>query len=191
MFLNKKAVSPLIATVLLVMIVVSIGAAVMVVIQGLSEEQINNIDAQTELLQCGTDVAVNLIKIGSTNRMCINVSSAVPYSGSFALLMENTGLKDISGFRVTLIGDDGFNTSTYDSTTLDKGEIQGFRFVFGGIASDATKIQKITINPRVPGREIVTCNDPTLVFDVDFISLLQNCSASTVTWDDTYGPQTT
>ena len=41
--LNKNAVSPLIATVLLVMIVVSIGAAVMVVIQGLTEEQIERI----------------------------------------------------------------------------------------------------------------------------------------------------
>ena len=59
--LNKKAVSPLIATVLLVMIVVSVGAAVMLVIRGLSDEQIDKIDKATIEIQCGTEVKPKIV----------------------------------------------------------------------------------------------------------------------------------
>ena len=178
--LNKKAVSPLIATVLLVMIVVSIGAAVMVVIQGLTEEQITNVETQSDLIACGSEVDVDLVEIDNNYRICTNVSDA---SSNITLYLENSGLKDITGFKVIVYGADGFSSMTYTSTaaTLDKGEIKLLAFNFSSVASTYTELDRIEINPQVTGRETVTCKEPNLQFDEEFLDALDACSA--VTWD--------
>jgi flagellin-like protein len=187
MFLNKKAVSPLIATVLLVMIVVSIGAAIMVVIQGLTNEQLNSISAQQAIIKCGSDVNVGLITVGTTYRVCINQTGDAPKTGVIILYLENKGLKDISGFRVTSIGDSGVNTSNYDSgSTLVRGQVKGFRFYYGNVASTDTAVSKIQIYPKIvgsPQTPVVTCDDPNLVFDSDFFSNVADCNATSVTWE--------
>ncbi len=178
----KKAVSPLIATVLLVMIVVSIGAAVMVVIQGLSDEQIKNIETQQDILSCGTDVKINLFKADSKYRVCLNVSDS-NRKNNVTLLMENAGQKDITGFRVVVLGDDGFNTTMYDNDELLKGQLKGFRFQFGGAGDSSSEISRIAIEPRIEGKETVTCQLPTLQFDEEFIDSLKDCNSAEVTWD--------
>jgi flagellin-like protein len=180
----KKAVSPLIATVLLVMIVVSIGAAVMVVIQGLSDEQIKNIETQQDILACGTDVKINLFKADSKYRVCINDTATDANRGNITLLMENAGQKDITGFRVVVLGDDGFNTTVYDNDELAKGQLKGFRFQFSGTVGDGnSEISRISIEPRIEGKEIVTCQLPTLQFDEEFIESLKDCNLAEVAWD--------
>ena len=176
---NKKGVSPLIATVLLVMIVVSIGAAVMVVIQGLSEEQIQSIETQSDLLECGVDVEVGLVEIDSVYRFCTNLTSQT--RGNVTLLMENTGQRDISGFKVTVLGDDGFNSTTYASASLTKGSLSGFSFVFGGVGDSSSEIGKVTISPQITLHDIVTCVEPNLEFDAEFLDKLNDCGS--VTWN--------
>ena len=175
----KRGVSPLIATVLLVMIVVSIGAAVMVVIQGLSEEQLQNIETQQDLLRCGTDVDVSLVKIGSDYRICRNVTDAV---GNITLFMENTGQKDITGFKVIVYGTNGFSSQTYTSQSLNKGETKLLMFNFSGVGNTNTDLDKIEINPQISGRETVTCKLPVLEFDEEFLDSLDACTA--VDWDN-------
>jgi flagellin-like protein len=175
----KRGVSPLIATVLLVMIVVSIGAAVMVVIQGLSEEQLQNIETQQDLLKCGTDVGVSLVKIGSNYRICRNVTNAV---GNITLFMENTGQRDISGFKVIAYGANGFSSQTYTSEPLNKGDTRLLMFNFTGVGDTNTDLDRIEINPQIAGRETVTCKLPTLEFDEELLDSLDACTA--VTWDD-------
>ncbi len=178
--LNKRAVSPLIATVLLVMIVVSIGAAVMVVIQGLADEQIQSINTQADLLQCGSQIEVSLIEVDSVYRICKNVSSQT--SGTIALLMQNTGQKDITGFRVDVLGDDGYNSTTYDTASLSKNELKGFRFNFGGVGDNSAELSKIMISPMFSASDTVTCKEPNLEFDKAFLDRLDDCTE--VTWDN-------
>lgn len=175
----KRAVSPLIATVLLVMIVVSIGAAVMVVIQGLSEEQIQNIETQQDLLKCGTEVEVSLLKIDNNYRMCKTVNSTAV--GNFTLYMENTGQKDITGFKVIVYGDQGFGSRTY-SDTLTKGTTKILSFQFTGAATNNSELSRIEINPQLAGRETVTCKEPNLQFDEELIDSLEDCGF--VSWDN-------
>ena len=99
MVFNKKAVSPLIATVLLVMIVVSIGAAVMVVIQSLTEENLQSIEAQKAVIKCGSDVSVDLITVGTSYRICTDPNAT---SGTFALYIENKGEDDQNKVEIEL-----------------------------------------------------------------------------------------
>lgn len=175
----KKGVSPLIATVLLVMIVVSIGAAVMVVIQGLTDEQFQNIETQQDAMQCGTDVAIKLVKADQKYRICMNVTDSE--IGNITLLMENVGQKDINGFRVVVYGDVGFNSTNYGADTLTKGELKGFQFKFGGVGSSSSEVTKIAIQPQVEGKEKVTCQEPNLEFDKEMLTGLQDCGS--VSWD--------
>ena len=178
--LNKRAVSPLIATVLLVMIVVSIGAAVMVVIQGLTEEQIQVISTQSDLLKCGTEVEIGLIEVDSVYRFCRSITSQT--NGTVSLLMQNTGQKAITGFRVDIIGDLGYNSTTYSSAALAKNELKGFRFDFGGVGATTTALSKVTFSPQITAQDTVTCKEPNLEFDETFLDRLNDCG--TVTWDD-------
>ncbi len=178
----KRGVSPLIATVLLVMIVVSIGAAVMVVIEGLTEDQLENIGTQSELLECTTDVDIDLIQVDGKYRICRNVTVGTSNS-SFTLYMENTGQKDIAGFRVVALGDDGITTNSYTSQTLNKGVIKALTFNISGVGDNNAELDQIEINPLISGRETITCREPTLVFDEEFLDTLEDCTDPDVTWD--------
>jgi hypothetical protein len=162
------------------MIVVSIGAAVMVVIQGLTEEQLTNVDTQSDLIACGSEVDIDLVEIDNVYRICRNVTSQT--NGTFVILMENSGLKQVTGFKFIVYGDDGFNSTTYTGENLDKGELQGFRFNFGGVGDANTELSRIEINPQITGKETVTCKEPNLQFNEDFIDALTDCRD--ITWDD-------
>jgi flagellin-like protein len=180
--LNKRAVSPLIATVLLVMIVVSIGAAVMVVIQGLNEEQLQNIQTQEDLLSCSTDVSVKIWEVSNKPRVCLEV-----VQGSYiniTVLMENTGQKDIESFKVLGFGDDGYDTSTWNSYTLAKNAISKFEFKISRVGNTSRGVvDKIVIAPQITGTETVTCELAELTFDEVEIDSLQLCNATSVNWD--------
>ena len=180
--LNKRAVSPLIATVLLVMIVVSIGAAVMVVIQGLNEEQLQNIQTQEDLLSCSTDVSVKIWEVSNKPRVCLEV-----VQGSYiniTVLMENTGQKDIESFKVLGFGDDGYDTSTWNSYTLAKNAISKFEFKISRVGNTSRGVvDKIVIAPQITGTETDTCELAELTFDEVEIDSLQLCNATSVNWD--------
>ena len=186
---NKKAVSPLIATVLLVMIVVSIGAAVMVVIQGISQEQIASTEAQQQLIACGTDVEVGLFKVGTTYRICLDDPTSASDQGNFSIYLENKGLKDISDWRITIVGasnvtdtNGGFDTYGMD---LDTGEIKRFKYNWKSTGA----VDKIRLSPKIPGgpaNPLITCTEPNLEWDSDDMSGWDNCNAGAnpVSWDD-------
>jgi flagellin-like protein len=187
MVLSKRGVSPLIATVLLVMIVVSIGAAVMVVIQGLAQEGIDSTQAQQQLIKCGTDVEVGLLAVGDTYRMCIDTRNTSDIA-VFKIFLENKGLKDIADWKFRIIGDGAINDTNGGFTALPRGSLLGYRFEFGGnVGPSLTQISKISLSPKIPGgpsNPSVICTEPNLEWDDTEIEEMQNCSSSSVTWDD-------
>ena len=177
--MNKNAVSPLIATVLLVMITVSIGAAIMVVIQGLVSEQTQSVEQQSDLLECGVDVDVDLITVSSKYRMCLNVTNST--IGNVTLYMKNTGTKDITGWQVTVLGDDGANSTTY-TTDLTTGTLGEFSFRFGSTGDNNGEVSFISISPQIAAATTITCTKPELEFDEETVDTFDDCSA--VTWDN-------
>ncbi len=174
MFMNKKAVSPLIATVLLVMIVVSIGAAVMVVIQGVYQEQEGTIQTQQQFIKCGVDVETKVLSVNDKYRVCWE-QYGENNGGKFAIQLENTGIKDISDWRFRVIGNTIIDGNG-DFEGLDKGTVDSFEFNFTEVSGNVSKIQ---LMPQIPGSQqnpIVTCNEPNLEWDGDDLSDLDNCS---------------
>ena len=183
--MRKRGVSPLIATVLLVMIVVSIGAAVMVVIQSLSEEQLASASAQQALIQCGVDVDVGLIEVSDSTRICINAPNSG--TGNVTLYMENKGLKNIQGWRFTVVGANGIYDVTDQGTALSRGTLQGFSFTYdtSTVGTGISSVDLIRLSPRVEGgatNPVVTCSEPNLEWDADEIVDWNFCNSTT--WDD-------
>ncbi|MBN2367693.1 hypothetical protein JXC34_01645 [Candidatus Woesearchaeota archaeon] len=181
MRLNKKAVSPLIATVLLVMIVVSIGAAVMVVIQGLTEEQLQATEVQSQVIKCANDVSVGIFTESDSYMMCMDSPSASDDLGNFSIYMENKGLKDITDWRVTVIGASGVNDTNGGFVALSKNQLKLFKFNWTGTGTPS----KLRIAPKTAGgggSGPVTCEEPNLIWDSDFLTDLDDCDD--VTWDD-------
>ena len=184
----KRGVSPLIATVLLVMIVVSIGAAVMVVIQSLSEEQLASASAQQALIQCGVDVDLDLIEVSDSHRICVKPATT-DVEGQVILYLENKGLKNVQGWRFTVVGASGIHDSTDQESALARSAIQGFKFNYSGteVGNGLSAIDLIRISPRVQGgatNPVVTCSEPNLEWDADDIADWSECNASGVTWDN-------
>ena len=169
--LNKRAVSPLIATVLLVMIVVSIGAAVMVVIQGLSEEQIANIQYQQEAIKCGTEVSLKVVSVSNANRICYNGTA-------FAIQIQNNGQKDIEKWNLLIVG----NRTVFmedKGGEFAAGNVTSLKFDWS-VDSDPEKIQMI---PKISnGNSFIPCTIPSLDFDGDDLTDADSCTD--ITWDD-------
>ena len=189
MILNKRAVSPLIATVLLVMIVVSIGAAVMVVIQGITQEQISSVEAQKQLIACGVDVDVQLLETSTGYKVCVDDPTSASDQGNFSVYLENKGLKDITDWRITIIGNlnitdenGGFNTVA-DDMSLDTGVIKKFEYNW----TTSGTIEKIRLSPKIPGgpaNPLITCSEPNLEWDAADITGWDACGDPLVVWDD-------
>lgn len=170
----KRAVSPLIATVLLVMIVVSIGAAVMVVIQGLSDEQLDVISQGQEALKCSSEIKTEILQVGSTNRICLGDNR------SFAFQIQNTGTKDIVNWNLLVVGDT-VQFIENKGTLFAEGNVSGYRINF----TQVDNIKKITLYPKIPGsagNKNIPCSLSYLEWDEDAISDMDLCSS--VTWDE-------
>jgi flagellin-like protein len=185
--MNKQGVSPLIATVLLVMIVVSIGAAVMVVIGGLAQEGLDSTASMQSVINCYSDANLKLLSVDNKFRFCVNANS--DNNTTIALSVENIGFKDILGMRVVVFGESNQSVTTYTSTAVQipKGEIKGLRFNAAGVATNTSQIKKIVFNPIIqgqPGKDSVVCSLTNFEFDYEQLIYLDDCGSPTVTWDD-------
>lgn len=170
MVILKRGVSPLIATVLLVMIVVSIGAAVMLVIRGISTENIEKIQTKTAEIACGADVSFAILSIGTDYQICKDDYTSA--DGVIATIMTNKGTIDIDDFKLTVIGPDGIYDDESQSVSIDMDETKALNFSYNG--SETGGIRQVRIIPivaGVPGKEEVACIDSALTWENDSIPL--------------------
>jgi flagellin-like protein len=165
----KRGVSPLIATVLLVMIVVSIGAAVMLVIRGLTNENLEKIQQKTAEIACGADVSVHVLAVGNYYQICENTSGS---SGEIQAIFVNKGTTDISDFKITAIGDsDIYDNISYDGDIINdisEGETKKLNFVYNNATTGPLRqIKLVPIVAGAPGKETVACIDTAVIWNSD------------------------
>jgi flagellin-like protein len=180
MSFNKRAVSPLIATVLLVMIVVSIGAAIMVVIQGITDDQMTSIARNEQLMKCGNEIKAKVFKVGDTTRICYNSTPTGTNQMMFAIVLENNGFTDINDFKFTAVGDDIVEVDG-GFAPLAKGTKHGYGINF---TVDGT-LESLIISPKVAGSsasQSITCELTNLEWDTTGFETMADCGQ--VTWDD-------
>jgi len=99
---GKKAISPLISAVLLVVITVSIGAAVFALVQNYMGSGKKTISEKNEELRCGRDVGISMELFNNTY-IC-NASSDKSGKASFNMILNNQGSRVINQVQLRVIG---------------------------------------------------------------------------------------
>ncbi len=100
--IDKKAISPLIAAVLLVVVTVSIGAAVFALVQNYMGSGKKTISEKTEEIRCGRDVGITMELFNNTY-LC-NASADKNDEASFNMIINNVGSRKVDQVQLRVIG---------------------------------------------------------------------------------------
>ncbi len=98
---SKKGLSPLIAAVLLIVVVVGIGAVVTGIVRGYISENKQTIEKTSTDVECSTNVEINVPTYMDDFMICIG-SNYVNFT------IENTGSMFVDEFQLKVFGDTGF-----------------------------------------------------------------------------------
>lgn len=164
MFKNKKGVSPLIATVLLIAFTVALGAVVMNWGRTYVEEtaEFSRQKSTTEI-KCSTDVKLDFIKIKDTEMVCFNETT----TGVLNFTIENSGTAEIFNLQVNIIGDLNINITEIN---LENNSIKRAQIYRGSVSypisgtDDVGTIQQVRIIPstKIEG-VILACPSNALI----------------------------
>ncbi|MDD3263968.1 MAG: hypothetical protein PHT94_03660 [Candidatus Nanoarchaeia archaeon] len=151
---NKKGVSPLIATVLLIAFSVALGAVVMnwgtSYVRDTSEASEANSD---DKVMCSTAVDVEFTEVSGVKRVFYSNSSDTNIT--LKIGVRNTGNQDINGFYVSMIGNTDILTEKYafeQGSILLKGYAKSFDEIFD---SGVTNVADFLSNGKLVGIELV------------------------------------
>lgn len=163
MFMNKKAVSPIIAAVLLVVITIAIGATTMAFIRSLSDQNLASAQEKSEKISCGTDVAFEVVAINNAYKICNGTTAGVDW---VAATLKNKGSKDIKSFRLVALGTDNVEIGT-NSTSIAKDSYGKVNITFN--SSNSGAVSEFVIEPVIqaaPGSDII-CSDSEVTWKTE------------------------
>ncbi|MBU0980505.1 MAG: hypothetical protein KJ709_06880 [Nanoarchaeota archaeon] len=158
---NKRGVSPLIATVLLIAFAVALGAVVMNWGKTYVEEQAEDVQERSDQqIVCTTDVDMKWWKRGSTKKVCYG-------PGYVFFMVENSGTRDLTDLKLIIDGEnDVFINQSILNATFIKADVKRFNVSYDN-ATYGTVMQVI-LTPSIDiggktkictGRELVE-SDP-------------------------------
>ncbi|HII71315.1 TPA: hypothetical protein HA265_01005 [Candidatus Woesearchaeota archaeon] len=160
-FRGKRAISPLIAAVLLVVVTVSIGAAVFSLIQNYMAEGKQDIKEGQEEIRCGRDVGIELFIVNNTY-ICNATDPDDDEVAIFHMIISNTGTRDVDQAQLRVFFEGKvFQNSSILNDTLEMGESQVVNVTYsldtyGGEFRSAQVIPRISI----PGvQDYAFCTD--------------------------------
>lgn len=172
--MNKKAISPLIAAVLLVVVVVSLGAAVMSLTRGYLEQGETDVNVNKESIRCGRDVGIQFAIINENYAVCNKTDPDDSDMAQTQLYIENVGTMDVLDAQVRLIGKTSiFQNDTVLSNTLETGSIARINVTYDPESLGEFRQLKITPRINLPGiTDHAYCSDAALTIS----SLSNNCT---------------
>lgn len=168
---NKKAVSPLIASVLLIVVVVGIGAVVTGIVRNYVTENKQTITQKEGETKCGTDIALDIPVVADKYKICKANAGA---TGTYILFtLQNTGSATVDDLQIKVFGTAGFTSvdSVVTNATLgitsgmDVGDTVTINWTYTN--STIGTLQEVKIIPRISivGRtEKAFCSDSGLSF---------------------------
>jgi flagellin-like protein len=130
LFNNKRGVSPLIATILLIAFAVALGAVVM----SIGRSTIGGMDAGFAILD-----------LGGKKQVCFFDRQA---DSALEITIKNGDTMEIADFQISIIGSvDVLNSNSLLSTPLNKGEVK--RLLIKYDESAVGEIRKVIITPNI------------------------------------------
>ncbi|MBW2970552.1 hypothetical protein KY320_00160 [Candidatus Woesearchaeota archaeon] len=135
---SKRAMSPLIATILLISFAVALGAVVMNVGRTIGQEG-------PRFSECGAHVELGVVEIGGQPKACITRQGE---SSIIEVMLQNTANTDIIDLQINVIGsNDVLNIDSLAGSNIPKGYSRKINIIY-----DLNKFgnpEKITMIPRV------------------------------------------
>jgi len=108
--MNSKAISPLIATVLLIGFAVALGAIIMNWGNTFTQEQIESAELRADReVECGLDVELSIKEIAGEPQLYYTNST-----GNLTFILENRGRSTVNSIRIRIIGQNGTNINETD-----------------------------------------------------------------------------
>ena len=144
---SKKAVSPLIATVLLIAFAVALGAVVMNWGRSYVEDtaKFAKEKSNTEI-KCSTDVRMDFLKVKDEKRICYSNSTDPKYLEFF---IENRGMSDIYGLQVNIIGGDEVNITDLDLKDNPIKRSRIYKMAELNYTDDINVVEQVNIIPKI------------------------------------------
>lgn len=166
---SKKGLSPLIAAVLLIVVVVGIGAVVTGIVRNYVTENKQVITEKASDMKCGVEVSINVPTVADTLLVCNDTPNKF-----INVTLENTGSADIDDIQLKVFGVNGFDANdeawtSQMSGAFESGDTQRLQLNW---SVDIGDLQQIKIVPRVKvvGRsDKAYCTDAALTY-TDFVS---------------------
>ncbi|NQU79662.1 hypothetical protein HQ545_07895 [Candidatus Woesearchaeota archaeon] len=137
---SKKGLSPLIAAVLLIVVVVSIGAIVTGIVRGMISENKQTVSSKSGEISCSRDVMVTILQIDDQPQICVE-------SGYVYAILENTGSKAVDDFQLVVMGSTGVfrNESISASDRFTIGEAQEFNASYSSVGN----LEQVKLVPKI------------------------------------------
>ncbi|MAG16138.1 hypothetical protein CMO88_03690 [Candidatus Woesearchaeota archaeon] len=172
-FANKKGVSPLIATVLLIAFAVALGAVIMNWGRGFVQDQTANVEQTTEVeVGCALDVQLKVSEIGGTPQLCYGGSST---EGYFEFTLDNQGRKDVKEIGIIIHGQKAiYQNSTLNNSLIIAGgaHYRNLSFNFDTYGD----VKYVRFIPKIDISGVTTpCSGSSLQKDA---AEIRNCSSS-------------
>ncbi|MBW2966864.1 hypothetical protein KY362_00090 [Candidatus Woesearchaeota archaeon] len=124
---SKKALSPLIAAVLLIVIVVGIGAVVMGIVRGFVTENKETMEKKSDALSCSRDVNIDLVTIDGIAQICKD-------SNYIYAIVENVGATEVDDFQLVVMATSGFYSNDSISVSITEGSAGELNGTFVGVS---------------------------------------------------------
>ncbi|MBD3310073.1 hypothetical protein GF351_02545 [Candidatus Woesearchaeota archaeon] len=174
--MDKKGVSPLIATVLLIAFAVALGAVVMNWGRAYVEQTADDVEGQSETdIKCSFDVSMEVIRIDDVPQLCYCNLSDPAY---IEFTLQNIGREDIEDLQLVIIGESGIVSN---SSILNK-SLGAADVIKQKLKYDLDKVGTIKQIQMVPmimeGSSVVPCSQRKLEKGLRNIVNCTGCEAS-------------
>jgi FlaG/FlaF family flagellin (archaellin) len=158
-FKSKKGVSALIASVLMIVVVVGIGAVVTGIVRNYVMENKQTIEKTATDVQCSTQVQINVPTYNDAYRIC-NKSNMVNFT------LENTGSMAIDNLQVKVFGSTGMvDVNNVMPTGLAPGQANTtLNATYGAGIGTLEEVRIIPMKKVTASANQIYCNEAALKF---------------------------
>lgn len=156
---NKRGISPLIATVLLIAFAVALGAVVMNWGRSYVEDTAANAQKTSQIkVDCSLSVSLAIKEISGDPKICLDTEN-----NELVVFIVNKGTKALEGIKTTIIGSE--DIADYDTNeTIEKSQVKKFTFAYD--STEFGTIDQVIFTPKiaVEGSQLSElCTDGELV----------------------------
>jgi hypothetical protein len=160
MLTSRKALSPLIAAVLLIVVVVGIGAVVTGIVRSQVTADKQTIEKKSVDIDCSTLVEIDVPTLNDDFMICTG-------TGYVNFTLENSGTILVDEIQIKVFGDAGFaDNDSLLTTGLEPGAVES-QFIAAFNIADVGNVEEVFIIPKkkvVGGNSRIFCSEAQLRF---------------------------